>query len=484
MARIIASAIIKKSGIKFGTSGARGLASQFTSEVCSAFSVAFIDVMGGSFEFDRVAVGIDLRPSSPAMVSACIKAIERSGLSVDYCGVIPTPALAHYAMSRNIPALMVTGSHIPFDRNGMKFYRPDGEISKNDEVKIASSDAIIPMLATTDNNLPQVVKSAASFYVERYISCFDINMLSACRIGLYEHSSAAREVFGEILRRLGAEVISLGRTDEFIPIDTEAVSDDDRKRGVDWASEYGLDCIISTDGDGDRPMVSDENGVWLPGDTLGLLCASYLSINSLAIPVSCNSSIERSRAFSEVVRTRIGSPYVIEGMKGLAHFDTVAGFEANGGFLLSKNVVINSKELTALPTRDAVLPALAVLADSRRQRKTLSKLVSELPQRYTASDRLKDFSHGESESLLNKLNKDHNLILEYSGLDGCKVDGMNDIDGLRFSLSNSQIIHLRPSGNAPELRCYCEAESYAVAHTLVDTVLRCIRNMETVNKSV
>ncbi|MEA7188015.1 hypothetical protein ONJ45_27985, partial [Salmonella enterica subsp. enterica serovar Virginia] len=41
-----------------------------------------------------------------------------------------TPALAHQSISDKVPAIMVTGSHIPFDRNGLKFYRPDGEITK------------------------------------------------------------------------------------------------------------------------------------------------------------------------------------------------------------------------------------------------------------------------------------------------------------------------------------------------------------------
>jgi phosphomannomutase len=49
---------------------------------------------------------------------------------VIYYGVVPTPALAYVAQENNIPAIMVTGSHISFDRNGLKFYRPDGEISK------------------------------------------------------------------------------------------------------------------------------------------------------------------------------------------------------------------------------------------------------------------------------------------------------------------------------------------------------------------
>ncbi len=63
-------------------------------------------------------------------------ALKHAGLVPVDCGFIPTPALALYAMSRKRASLMVTGSHIPADRNGIKFYRPDGEIDKNDELHI------------------------------------------------------------------------------------------------------------------------------------------------------------------------------------------------------------------------------------------------------------------------------------------------------------------------------------------------------------
>lgn len=364
---------------------------------------------------------------------------------------------------------MVTGSHIPFDRNGLKFYRPDGEISKEDEVKILSAETPVECFLE-GTRLPQPIESAGALYKKRYAEFFDCDILSGFRVGLYEHSSAARDVFGEILNNLGAEVVSLGRTDKFVPIDTEAVSEEDKHRAVKWVSEYNLDCLISTDGDGDRPMVSDENGEWLRGDILGLLCAKYLSIKALAIPVSCNSAVEESGEFAEVTRTRIGSPYVIDAMKQLGRFDTVAGFEANGGFLLGTNI----KTLSALPTRDAVLPVLSVLAASKGQNKTLSELVGALPQRYTASDRIKDFATEKSRAVLDNFKSDPFLLLSATGLIGHDITSINDTDGLRFTLSNNQVIHLRPSGNAPELRCYCEAESSLVATELVKKVLNCL----------
>ncbi|MCT7085273.1 phosphomannomutase, partial [Salmonella enterica subsp. enterica serovar Oranienburg] len=71
---------------------------------------------------------------------ACAAALQQLGIETIYYGVIPTPALAYRSMQDNIPCIMVTGSHIPFDRNGLKFYRPDGEITKADELAILAAE--------------------------------------------------------------------------------------------------------------------------------------------------------------------------------------------------------------------------------------------------------------------------------------------------------------------------------------------------------
>ncbi|MCA6692289.1 phosphomannomutase, partial [Vibrio parahaemolyticus] len=246
--------VIFNSGIQFGTSGARGLVEQFSIEVCEAFTHSFISVMKDRFVFNKVAIAIDNRPSSFKMAMACVSALNRSGLEVAYYGVVPTPALAYSALQEEIPCIMVTGSHIPFDRNGLKFYRPDGEISKEDEHEILSRHVNFD----SNKQLPslRVQRKASLQYIERYTGLFDNDMLSRVKVGIYEHSSAGRDIYARIFESLGATVVSLGRTDKFVPIDTEAVSESDREKAKKWIKEHELDLIFSTDGDGDRPLVS------------------------------------------------------------------------------------------------------------------------------------------------------------------------------------------------------------------------------------
>jgi phosphomannomutase len=113
--------VISKSAVKFGTSGARGLVTEFTTEVCTAFTISFLDAMKKSFEFKKVAVAMDNRPSSPEISSIICGAIKAYGYEVDFYGVIPTPALALQAMTDEIPSIMITGSQMGKSQKKMKY---------------------------------------------------------------------------------------------------------------------------------------------------------------------------------------------------------------------------------------------------------------------------------------------------------------------------------------------------------------------------
>ncbi|WP_263773123.1 phosphomannomutase, partial [Propionivibrio soli] len=421
----------------------------------------------------RIALGIDLRPSSPRLAAACAAAIRHAGLDVDFGGALPTPALAYYAQESGCPAIMVTGSHIPFDRNGIKFYRREGEITKDDEAAITRAVVTVPEADLTVP-LPPINAAATERYLARYLDFFPKGCLAGMRLGFYEHSSVARDLLRQLLERLGAEVVSLGRVDEFVPIDTEAVSDADIEQARQWAAKYHFDAILSTDGDADRPLLGDEHGRWLRGDIVGLLCAQALGATAVASTVSGNTALERCGAFPRIVRTRIGSPYVIAAIEGLIAegVGPVVGFEPNGGFLVGTPIERHGKVLAPLLTRDAALPILTLLAEARARRQPLSELLRPLPARFTASDRLPDFPTEISRALVQQLASSDAVRRDLLGGLGAPVVKTDETDGLRLFLENGDIVHFRPSGNAPELRCYAESGSSEKATALVRDGLR------------
>ena len=484
--KISIDSLMKATDVRFGTSGLRGLVEQMNDELCYAYVSAFLSVVVGDATLDKkVVLGHDLRPSSPHIARACAKAIIDSGRQVIYAGELPTPALASYAYEHQLPAIVVTGSHIPFDRNGIKFYKATGEISKSDELLIQQASVSLPEadISLTDNSL-ELDTTVKSHYSKRYVEFFGNSIIADMRIAIYEHSSVARDILREILESLGATVISLGRSEDFVPIDTEAVRPEDVMQAEEWAKQYSFDAIVSTDGDADRPLIGDERGNWLRGDIVGILCAKFLSAEVVVTPVSSSTLTEKSGWFNQVVRTKIGSPYVIDAMQSslntkdtvgnnqaVENNQSVVGFEANGGFLLGSDITLNNKVLNALPTRDAILPILAILSMSKQNQEPISRLIETLPPRYTASDRLQNFPVIKSKQLIERLTKKHQLANSLMSAISGSVSAVNTIDGFRVTFENGDIVHLRPSGNAPELRCYAESETQTRALLLCNTCL-------------
>jgi phosphomannomutase len=456
-----------RSGVRFGTSGVRGLVTGLSTAVCRAFTQAFLKVSGE--KGGQVLIGQDLRPSSREIARACAHEVSLMGFEPVCAGVVPTPALAFAAQMRRSPAIMVTGSHIPFDRNGIKFYLPQGEITKEDEQRMLAAPlnlATGPLAA-----LPDAEPETTALYLRRYTSVFEADSLKGMVLGVYEHSSAARDLLHIMLRALGARTVSLGRSDGFVPIDTEAVREEDRVLGHAWAGEHGLDAILTTDGDADRPLIADEKGAWLRGDVVGILCARALGARTVVTPVSSNTALEACGAFPETIRTRIGSPHVIAAMEG-ARLGPVVGYEANGGFLLGSAVTLNGRPLAALKTRDAVLPMLMLLTAARAHGLAVSELVGSLPARHTFSDRLQDVDVATCRDLLARLAHEPAAFARLTNR--LSVVSIDTTDGVRARLDTGDILHLRLSGNAPELRCYAESSSPEKAAALCGACLHSV----------
>ena len=478
-----------RSGVAFGTSGARGLATAMTDQVCYAYTKGFLQHLEGIGELkragERVAVGGDFRPSTDRVMAAVCRAADDLGYRAVNCGKVPSPAVALFGLENKIPAIMVTGSHIPDDRNGIKFNKVTGEVLKEDEVGMSSQVVELDdALFGADGNFakiktpPEVSPVAGENYVMRYLNYFRHDALKGLRVGVYQHSAVGRDVLVKILSHLGAEVTPLGRSEKFIPVDTEAIRPEDVQLAHEWAATGKFDALVSADGDSDRPLVSDENGNWLRGDVVGILCAKFLEADSISTPVSCNTAVEKCGWFREIRRTRIGSPFVVSSMiqASAAGAKRVVGYEANGGFLLNSDIESGGRKLRALPTRDAVIVMLGILLLAQSQNKKVSELAAGLPARFTASDRLKNFATEKSRAILAGFNSgsaaaDQAAIEKMFGSICGPVAGLNRTDGLRIVFVNEEVIHLRPSGNAPEFRCYAEATTDARARDITAKAL-------------
>ena len=460
------------SSLKFGTSGLRGLVTDLVGGPSYRYACAFFRSVQAEAGGRAVVIGRDLRDSSPGIAATVASAAAASGFEAIDCGALPTPALALEAMRRGAHAVMVTGSHIPEDRNGLKFYRPDGEITKADEAAIlaalegvSEADAAPPSVPATQE------PGAIERYRQRYGAAFDPGILTGLRVAVYQQSSVARDLLTGLLGQFGAAVTPIGRSQTFVPIDTEAHRPEDIAFIRDAMASGEFDALVTTDGDADRPLIADGAGRILRGDVLGLITARFLGADTVVVPVTAGSALEQSGGFARVVRTKVGSPFVIAGMEQAiaAGARRVVGFEANGGFLLGSDVTVGGTVggavLPALPTRDAMLPILSTLAAARAAGTTLADLVQSLDAGEMASDRLPDTPSDRSGAFLDRL-RDPGFRGAFLGPVG-SPGPVDQQDGIRIELDGGRTIHFRASGNAPELRCYAEAKSAREAQELV-----------------
>jgi phosphomannomutase len=487
--------------LDFGTSGLRGMVSDMTDLECYINTLGFIQFLVGHDGLklgSTIHIAGDLRDSTPRITAAVVQAVVDSGFKAEYLGKIPTPAAAYHGLLKKQPVVVVTGSHIPAERNGIKFYKRAGEVLKADEQPIKQAVALKREAVYTQSSndspfdragslktppkLPAETSEATKQYMQRYQSVFSPHALADKTIVLYQHSAVGRDLLVALLESHCAQFIPVGRSDIFIPIDSENVTPANRTYFRSLARQYPQAfAIVSTDGDSDRPFVIDETGTFHRGDILGAIVAEFLGAKCAAYPITSNDAVDTylqtlGISFSH---TKIGSPYVVvamqEAFQNKPH--PVVGWEVNGGFMLGSEVALDNATLSALPTRDAALPIICALLAANQHGLTLSELFRRLPQRFTQAGLLDNVPPTASKQLLARYNEDtptnrQKLSLFFTKQDGFdSIAGIDSLDGIRTRFKNGDVVHIRPSGNAPQLRIYSVANSQQRADGIIAKAL-------------
>ena len=117
------------------------------------------------------------------------------------------------------------------------------------------------------------------------------------------------------------------------------------------------------------------------------------------------------------------------------------------------------------------------MAASLQSKQHLSELVAELPQRYTASNRIQDFPTQKSKQLIQTWSDAPQPALIKLGLENKTIINQNQTDGLRWTFDDKSIVHLRPSRNAPELRFYTEAGKEQQANDILTKTLESLTGL-------
>ncbi|KKR39263.1 MAG: Phosphomannomutase/phosphoglucomutase [Candidatus Woesebacteria bacterium GW2011_GWB1_40_101] len=436
----------------FGTSGIRGPAEGpqklFTNQFCFDIGRTFAIFLKKHQAVGAVAIGGDPRDSTPQIMKFVQLGLLREGRNVLNEGVTSIPSMNNILLTDSTisGSIMVSGSHIKADLNGLKFFADKEEILKEDEAEIVEIyDSIKETAPFKDEELQvQSETRAKDLYIKRLISLGQ--KYPAWRAVVDPGNGAQTETMPQVLESLGLRVSKLNAdlTQQFLARDTEVESDFEELKAKVKAES--ADFGVGYDSDGDRAVFVDENGNYIPGDYTGTLVAKYMAGSKIVTPINTSQVVDTIG--KEVLRTKVGSPYVVSAMK---KSDASFGFEANGGGVFSDML-----------SRDGGRMTIEVLNILAKKGSKLSELLSELPKFYIERDKIEykwEF-------------KDKIIEEAKSRFKGKKVE---ELDGLKIWVDENTWILFRSSANAPEFRVFAESKNKETAEKLLNDGLSLVK---------
>ena len=358
----------------FGTDGIRGKANTFpiTPELALLVGKAVAKECEASGHGSRRAVlGKDTRLSGYMLENAISAGLLSMGMDVLEVGPMPTPAVAH--LTRSLCAdcgIMITASHNPAEDNGIKifdrcgFKLSDAETSEIEQ-SIADETLSSSHIANAQIGKARRIDDARGRYIEFAKSTIKNRSLSGLRIVLDCANGAAYSMAPSIFRELGAEVIAVSTepNGQNINLDCGALHPENLSRLV---RQYRADAGIALDGDADRVIFSDAEGVIVDGDRIiGMVALDYKQRNRLAggaVVVTSMSNLGLHKAMKEagigVITTDVGDHKVIEAMRERS---CNLGGEQSGHIIFMDHVT----------TGDGIITGLHVLKLMKERDKTL-----------------------------------------------------------------------------------------------------------------
>ena len=323
----------------------------------------------------RVVIGKDTRLSGYMIEQAVTSGLLSMGMDVFLFGPIPTPAVAMLTKSMRADlGIMITASHNKFEDNGLKIFDKDGnKLSDETELKIEelmNSSLEKSLINSESIGRAKRLEDANARYVEFLKNTFPKSQrLDGLKIVMDCANGASYISAPLILWELGAEVIEIGNSPDGFNINENCGSTDTRLLS-EKVIEEKADIGIALDGDGDRIIISDENGHIVDGDQiLGLLSLDLknrgqLLQNKVVGTSMTNKGLEKK--FNdhgiELVRTDVGDRYVKERM---IQENLNIGGEQSGHIIM--------RDFTN--TGDGMVVALQILSVLKSNKKNVSDLM-------------------------------------------------------------------------------------------------------------
>ena len=436
----------------FGTDGIRGEVGQFpitpdfVMKLGCAFGRALVKADAG--HTPTVIIGKDTRISGYMLETALVAGFTAAGVSVVQTGPLPTPGIAYLTRALRLDGgVMISASHNAFSDNGIKFFA-EGGVKLSDEMELAIEaelDKEMQTLPSRQLGRAKRISGADDRYIEFCKSTFPANMnLRGLKLVVDTANGAGYHTAPKVFHELGAEVISIGSEPNGYNIN-DKIGATYPKTLQAAVLQHDADYGIALDGDGDRLMMVDKNGVVYDGDKLIYVIAKAHAAQGLAFggvvgTVMSNLAMEkalRARGI-EFARAKVGDRYVLE---QLFQRQWLIGGEASGHILC----------LDKHNTGDGTISALQVLASLKILKQDLHEAIDWQPYPQTMI----------------------NVRIE-KGQDW-QTASQAALQAVEQELGERGRVVLRASGTEPVVRVMVEAEAAILAEKGAERIAQAIR---------
>jgi len=352
----------------FGTDGMRGEAGKFP------LDAATVEIVGASLanhlreklgRAPLIVVGRDTRESGPWLERALASGARTAGANLKSGGVITTPGVAYLARSLSADAgVVISASHNSYQDNGLKIFSPQGKKLAEETEQLIEKDIFSKRQTqrpgvgdgsklTPTSSITIEAESLQARYLDflaneigRGLSLAGIKIVVDCANG------AASALAPALLERLGAVVVAINNTPDGRNINLNSGSlhtGQLQSEVVNQAADLG----VAFDGDADRSLFVDAQGLLVNGDGSLWVLANYLherdelSNDTVVATVMSNVGLElalKSRGIS-LVRTDVGDKYVLD---ELLRRGATLGGEQSGHIILPKLSLAGDGLITTL----------------------------------------------------------------------------------------------------------------------------------------
>lgn len=442
----------------FGTNGIRGV---FGKDLSLDFLLDVTRSLATYYKEGSILVGRDGRNSNNIMFNVVTAVLNSSGLDTVDAGLLPTPCL-QYATKKNQyeGGIMITASHNPPEYNGVKPIAKDGvELSRDDEIvveEIFRNKSFVNSSKIGQNFKEEMIIDS---YIDDVLKLVDTERINQhkFKITMDLGNGVQALVAPALAKRLGCKVITIngtvdgnfpGRGSEPTPSNLNLLSSVAKETKSELGAAY--------DGDGDRSIFCDEQGIIHWGDKTGTLLAKYLisakhNKAKIVCPINTTNILTKIAQDndSEIIHTKVGS---VEVSREMIKQNALIGMEENGGFMYG---LLNQ-------VRDGALTTALMLDLLASEEKTLSELLSSLPLVYQYKSKFHCSDIRLIKKLIDKV-KNHGSPMKIETLDGVKI-----------WFDEESWLMLRPSGTEPLIRIYGESTDELLINSKVNEYTRLV----------